>query len=231
MKKIFLSILCLGLALGLTTGCEKNNNDNNKTNENNAQTNSSKEYEVYDKNKDGQLVSDVSITYNGKTLKFPFTVNDLIDMGFKYRYETDKTKTIEPNSFNVGGDSLLLSNGNKGIHVIAYNTSDKTVSFGDCYVSSLTASSDQITINGITPTKQSYEDILEKFGKENSSRKNTFKEEQEVCYSEMRTLDMQYWADGSKTYVGNRYVDSLGFKVVIDDTTGKVKSVQIDWLD
>ncbi len=229
MKKRIIFVICLMLTLILAVVVVITISAN-KTSKKKENIEGKKEYRVYNEKTDGNLINKMTLTYNGKTLTIPFKVSDLISIGFKYRYDTDKTMIIKPNSFNIGGSDLLIGDSKESVHVIAYNTTDKQITFGDCYVTNISSSSDKITMNKITPKKSTYYDLLEYLGKDDSKRRDDFEEEKNVGKSEMRQLNLKYWVDGSSEYIGNRAIDDIGFQVKIKED-GLVESVSMEWLD
>lgn len=181
-------------------------------------------YRIYDEDVDGNLVENMAFTYNGKTVTVPFTVGDLIDTGLVYKYDTQEMNMIEPGDFNMGGDDLLTANGS-WVHVIAYNTTDSTIPFKDCYVTDIAAESNEVTMNGVTSGVSTYEDVLELLGKDREDMSDTYDKDDED-----RVFWLSYSAEGTKESVGSRKIDSLSFQCDIEET-GLIGEMKMHWND
>lgn len=182
MKKI-LSIMLVGITMiSLFTGCDKKeNNEGNDNTENNNVNIENNQYEkeniVYELNENSETykkaIIDFTLTYNGKTLKYPFKLKDVQTLGLEVdEYYLTKNVAAKTGQGNI---RIYLEGENLTLNVT--NDTNTDLQAGECIVDYASTANTSITINGITPGKSTYEDVLKSFGRDTEKRKNTYKNE------------------------------------------------------
>lgn len=185
MKKIILKLSCAILMLGLITGCgnsninnseeQLNNDTNNNSSENNKYKKEDKIYDVHKTNEpNNESITKLTFSYNGKTLTYPFTLKDVESLGLLVDEEY-KIEQIRPGT-GMGNIDVFIGNYMDENKVVlgVVNETGNTISSGDCVVNYVSVTNEKISINGLTPGKTNYKDILEKYGRDSENRKNTF---------------------------------------------------------
>lgn len=132
---------------------------------------------VYDSDNEdeGKLVSNAVLGVDGKTIKFPMTMQQLIELGFEST--SDITKMIEPNQMNMGGNKLIYGSDDTTIQVSVHNLTDAPLAISECVVTELWTESDKISLNNIKPKVSTYAEVLEVYGKDHSNRITDFQKE------------------------------------------------------
>ena len=122
---------------------------------------------IYDVHKitepNDEAITKLTFTYNGKTLTYPFTLKDVENLGLLVD-DADKTKQISANS-GMGGITVFTGSyteENK-ITLNVFNETGNTLSSSDCIVNYISTTNIKVSVNGITPGKTNYKNILEKF--------------------------------------------------------------------
>ena len=218
-KRIYAGILCF---LMLFTLCACENKKEEKPTE-------KPKPEVYEEKYYGDLVSNACLEYNGTKIDAPFTVQQLIDVGLEWSTEEQKDEIVPVYNMSSENSVLKVPNGESVVHFVAHNLGDKDASIKDCYVTLLTTNSEEITVNGVTPYKTTYEDVIKTFGKDVAERRKTYEEESKVCYDEGRRLDMEYLAKGKDQKIGDRNIADFILKtyVAVDENIINYVSLQV----
>ncbi len=171
--------------------------------------------EVYEEEYYGDLVRNAYIEYKGTKIDAPFTVQQLIDAGLEWSTEEQKDEIVPVYNMSSKNSVLKVPDGKGVVHFVAHNLEDKDASIKDCYVTLLTTNSEEITVNGITPYKTTYEDVIKTFGKDVAERRKTYEEESKVCYDEGRRLDMEYLAKGKNQTFGEKQISDFILKTYV----------------
>lgn len=203
-------------------------------------------YPMYDQTINGKLIENMTLEYNGNTVSFPFTVKDLINIGFQYENLEQANELVKANSYADSGSVKLLTADKNGKleSISVWNASDTDKKYEDCYVCFITSYSDQITMNGITPRINNYNDVLSKFGRDVESRPDTYQADFADNSSSANgvTMDndnsrekgfMEYYATKFKLKyekkVGNTEAYNISFGTSVNKENGIVKMVTMAW--
>lgn len=239
MKRTF-KLLSLALILVLTTGCgsttddstgEENDNPTVETPENQP---SESKYGLYDRDEDSDLINKMELGYDGKTLEMPYTIQDLSNMGIDCDFESRTQDDIEPEGINMGGDYLDIpkeSESRVRLYVLGHNITTSNVKFPALTVTSTSTMSSQISMNGVTPGKTTYEEVLKKFGKDEDYRKDTYEEELASSKENDHSMTMEFYADPATDKIQERDVDHIVFTIQFKSDENVVKSVSMEWYD
>lgn len=156
----------------------KSNKDNNVKGDEDSvlnETDYEKENKIYEVNNEkNEFINKLTFTYNGKTLTYPFTLKDMENIGVIVD-EENKEKKIVANT-GMGNINVYVENYKyeNEITLVVSNDTFTEQSSEDCVITYIDTHSIYTTVNGITPGKSNYMDILERFGRDDQKRKNTF---------------------------------------------------------
>lgn len=178
-----------------------------------ADSGKDKEYEAENKiypvaessSEDAPEISTLTLTYNGKTLTYPFTLRDMENIGISFRdYVKDKTVGRRLGMGNIDGETAR----GEGKMVIAVkNYTGDTASVMDCVVTYISNANIKVAVNSVQPGTTTYEEVLELFGRDKEERKNTLYNENIRTQNEDLDFQLDYSASFDDEYeVGDRYV-------------------------
>ena len=218
-NKLLACLLCVAIILSLCACGEQKKEEKKET----------PKPEVYEETYYGDLVRNAYIEYNGTKIDAPFTVQQLIDAGLAWNTEEQANEIVPVYNMSSENSILKIPDSESVVHFVAHNLGKEDASIKDCYVTLLTTNSDKITINGVTPYKTTYENVIQTFGKDVSERQKTYEEEVKVCYEEGRRLDMEYLAKGKDQKIGDRNIADFILKtyVAVDKNIINYVSLQV----
>lgn len=176
-------ILVVGVLVMCITGLALNNNEDNSEKSSNSLSNSNIKYKpekvTYDVTKynatDVPAITNLTFTYNGTTLKYPFTLKDMENIGIKFG-DYIKEKNCPKGKF-IGNLEGYTTNSEPKIGLVVTNISSEDLNAMDCVVTSIWTSNTNVAINSIQPGTSTYNDILRLFGRDKEERKNTLENE------------------------------------------------------
>lgn len=169
MKKIFICLICILLLVG----CK-----NNKTN--NEKPQSEKIAGVYDPKVDSAKVADYKFVYYDLTgeheIVNPLQVRrlyhkefsiDILDMGVGVNEKIENHKMFFPNDSE------------EYITISAINATKETTMVRNCTITYLENSSKYLSVNGVSPKRTIYDEVIAYFGKDNKDRADKYHDEKE----------------------------------------------------
>lgn len=237
MKKL-LKVLSIAFMLVLATGCGSSSDQDVENDESSVETPADKtetsKYDLYDRDEDSGLINKMELGYDGKTLEMPYTIQDLSNIGIDCDFDSRTQDDIEPEGINMGGDYLDIpkeSESRVRLYVLGHNITTSNVKFPALTVTSTSTMSSQISMNGVTPGKTTYEEVLEKFGKDEDYRKDTYEEELVSSKENDRSMTMEFRADGATDKIGERDLDYIVFTIDFKSDKNVVESVSMEWYE
>lgn len=189
----------------------------------------SDKYRRYDESVDGHLILNTKLVFNGKELTLPFTVQDMLDIGWVYSDSEMGKEKVDPGQRNRSGNYMLIPATTEAISFEAMNLKSETCELSECYVITFSTASKLVTVNGITTANTKYEDLLEKFGKSSVFQTDSFEEEMETG----RSISANYNAYGNNSAFG-RYKLTLSCNVAkknseYGEIAGTVNYITVRW--
>lgn len=154
---------------------------------------------------DAPEISTLTLTYNGKTLTYPFTLRDMENIGISFRdYVKDKTVGRRLGMGNIDGET---ARGDGKMVIAVKNYTGDTASVMDCVVTYISNANTKVTVNSVQPGTTTYEEVLELFGRDKEERKNTLYNENIRNQNEDLDFQLDYSASfDDENEVGDRYV-------------------------
>lgn len=226
MKKLLLAlILCIGL-----TGCGSSDSGEDTTDTPDIADKPVEEVRVFNHDeKDEEKILEMKLEYKGKSRTDFFTVQDLIDFGFTYEEADDGDRIIEGNLFASGGFHVMFEDDR--VLLNAWNTTPEDVPLSQCLVTRVNIGQKGFTVDGITIGKDTYDTVIQKYGRDGEDRGNSFEEE---IANGSTTISNQYSADfpfdssiGGYPTVGNRRLRGVEITTYFDDE-GVVEAINLD---
>lgn len=233
MKK-FLSITCCALLMMSLAGCggKSENSDkpaggSDKQVEAEEEENVNSKYRLYDETKDGELIKEMRIYYNDDTRWGQNkTVAQITEMGMRWATDEEWQQDI-PSHESTGEFSLLIPDDeeNNLMYVEAYNDKDDARNIRNTQVTKLSTASHLVTMDEVIPGTTTYEEVLEKFGRDKASRKDTYEEEA----GEDGVVSLKYAVDaGDAIFGGGLVADQYTLEVTFADGSNLVDTVTIE---
>lgn len=148
----------------------------NENNENKNYKEESVIYEVAEKNgEDAPAISQLTLTYNGETLTYPFTLRDVENLGISFQ---DSIKEITVGKGGGRGNIDGRAGTNQGkIRFAVDNLTSEEINVMDCVVTYISTTNTLVAVNSVQPGVTTYEGVLELFGRDKEERKNTLENE------------------------------------------------------
>lgn len=104
---------------------------------------------------------------SGVTLPFPCKTSDLLNAGFSYYDEADKSGELKPDeSFGYGSWNMYMTDENKELfHIFIMNDTGKALNYKDCTVNQISVSSQSgvlLELNGVS-SKAKLQEVIKSF--------------------------------------------------------------------
>ena len=186
-------------------------------------------YRYYNEAIDGNLIRNTKIVYNGNELSFPFTVQDMLDIGLVYANPEMNDATVAPGQRTMDGNDMLVPETVESVYFDAVNLGSEPCKLSECYVIIFGTASNLISINGIITGETKYEDMLVVFGKSNVFQTDSFEDEK----ASGRMITFKYESSCKYQKFGD-YKISLACNVAkrnseFGDRAGTVNYVSVGW--
>lgn len=227
MKKL---LLVLVLFLGLC-GCS-GSDDKDKADEKPKEEEKGPEGEVrlFDDEVDGEKIVALSLEYKGKTRSGVFSVQEIMnDYGFTYFGGVEGNEMVKPNMSDGGGFNVYLDEATSTL-LNAWNTSDEEKPLSECLVTRFDVAMKGFSVNDITIGEDTYDTVIEKYGRQDEFRGNSIEEEKN---QNGYVQDVSYYGDfefdsnaGGYPMIGNRQLKSIQM-IVSFDSEGVVNDINI----
>lgn len=224
MKKILLLIvLCLGL-----TGC--GGSDKTDTPDD-AKDKPVEETDIYDREKDSDKITALELSYKEANLTGVFNVSDVVEtFGFTFMDHVVGDEIVSGNTEADKSIYLYLDETTSTL-VKAWNTFSEEKTLSECLVTRFAVAIQGFRVNGITIGEDTYETVIEKFGKPDSFRDDTIQDEithngyvQDVYYEGNFKADSE---TDELPSAGNHKLTSVRLNITFD-SDGVVKDINID---
>lgn len=234
MKK-FLSVACCALMVMSLAGCgSKAANSDKPAGGSDKQAdveveeeNVNSKYRLYDETKDSDAIKEMRIYYHSKTCWGQSkTVVEVTGMGFRWEKDEDYIKDI-PSHENTGEFTVQIPDDEEDnlLHMWAYNINDDSRRILNIQVTKLSTASHLVTMDDVTPGTTTYEDVLEMFGRDKASRKDTYEEEA----GEDGAVSLKYSVDAESAIFGGGLVaDQYTLEVTFAGDSNLVDTVAIE---
>lgn len=145
-NKLFLSLICAVLVLGLATGCGKND--------------LSTKNEQVKGNNNGDISASVEV--NGTKLQFPCKIQDLKDAGFVFNLSDDEIdKQLKDGVYVLTGINNMMLTGN-GVFIIGEDFNNSQVI--GISLEKTPIETEKYTINGLEIGKATLQEVIDVFG-------------------------------------------------------------------
>lgn len=227
MKKL---LLVLVLFLGLT-GCG-GSDDKDKTDEKPKEEEKTPvgEVRIFDEEVDGEKIAALSLEYKGKKRTGVFSVQEIMDdYGFTYFGGVEGNQMVKANMADGGGFNIYLDESTSTL-LNAWNTSDEEQPLSQCFVTRFDVAMKGFSVNDIIIGEDTYDTVIEKYGKQDEFRGNSIEEEkkqngyvQDVYYNGEFEFDSNA---NSYPAVGNRQLKSIQM-IVTFDAEGIVSDINV----
>lgn len=181
------------------------------------------EIHVFDEKTDGELIRNLTLEIEGKKLKFPFEVKEVMDAGMSYVEEDQDPidKMIDVKSGNFHSSKFDY----KGENVFVYgiNTADEPVLLENCLVKQMIIDSKGISVAGITIGEDTYDTVIRKIGKKENRGDSVEEDIEKNKILKPMQLSVEYDKEVGNTKIYKITV-SFGF-----DSKGVVNRVNISF--